>query len=100
MLLFSVLAVAQRSAFHALDAAHGGNPVTLFWTQSSGPGVTGNNIYRGSQHGGPYTQLYSSSSPITGYVDSSCVGYCFYVVTAVNANGESGYSNEFSAYVP
>ena len=75
--------------------------VTLTWTQSTSPGITSNNVYRGTASGGPYSQIYPSSSPITSYNDvPASSGTYYYVVTAVSSAGESGYSNEVQATDP
>lgn len=63
--------------------------------------VTSNNVYRSTTQGGPYSEIYSSSSPITTYSNTSVSpGTYYYVITAVNANGESAYSGEATAVVP
>jgi hypothetical protein len=63
--------------------------------------VLSNNVYRSTTSGGPYSEIYSSSSPITTYSDTSVSpGTYYYVVTAVNSNGESLNSNEVTAVVP
>jgi len=63
--------------------------------------VDSNNVYRGSQHDGPYTKIYSSSAPITTYNNISVApGTYYYVVTAVSSKGETMYSNEATAIVP
>lgn len=92
--------LSQRQVFfgHNQHHSHVGHYVTLSWSQSGY--ITGNNVYRGTQDGGPYTQIFSSGFPITAYVDNGCLGTCFYVVTAVNPNGESAYSDQATAVVP
>ena len=76
--------------------------VALSWTQSTTPGITSNNVYRGTTSGGPYTLIYSSTTPITAYTDTSVVGgdTYYYVVTALIGTEESGYSNQYQANVP
>ncbi|MCR8630866.1 fibronectin type III domain-containing protein [Paenibacillus radicis (ex Xue et al. 2023)] len=68
----------------------------LSWTES--PAVTGYIVKRSKTAGGPYTAVTSIvyASP---YIDTSVVNgtIYYYVVTAVNAAGESGNSNEASA---
>jgi hypothetical protein len=80
----------------------GSSAVDLHWNASSSSSVTGYNVYRGSASGGPYTKL--SSSPVSGtsYTDSTVTAgkEYFYVVTAVNADGSSGYSNQASVTIP
>jgi fibronectin type 3 domain-containing protein len=77
--------------------------VGLSWTQSVSPGITGDCVYRGTVTGGPYTQLFCSSTPSTGYTDLSVTAGAtyYYVVTAlVGSSEESGYSNQFTAIIP
>src|SRR5438552_1218424 len=76
-------------------AATGGNAVvTLTWAASSG--AKSYNVKRSTTNGGPYTQLASPTT--TGYTDSTATNGTkyFYVVSAVNAGGESANSNEVS----
>jgi len=76
--------------------------VTLNWDPSTLV-VVGYNIYRGTQSGGPYTQLNSSPLSVTAYTDSTVqAGQAyFYVATAVDLNNvESMLSNEISATIP
>ena len=76
--------------------------VTLNWDPSTLV-VAGYNIYRGTQSGGPYTQLNSSPLSVTAYTDSTVqAGQAyFYVATAVDLNNvESMLSNEISATIP
>jgi len=86
----------------AQTAADGGITDWLMVTQGTSgvtcPPVTSNNVYRGTASGGPYTEIYESSSPITIYTDiPGSAGTYYYVVTAVSSNGESAMSNEASA---
>ncbi len=95
--------------------------VTLTWTQSDYDSVcnlvcttpnsyiTSNNVYRSATSGGPYTEIYESSSPITTYSDTRSAGTYYYVVTVVIVNpgneapgsySESVYSSEITAVVP
>ena len=78
-----------------LTANAGNQQVSLTWTASSG--ATSYHVKRGTATGGPYSTVASPTG--TTYTDSSLTngtGY-FYVVSAVNANGESGNSSEASA---
>lgn len=81
----------------------GSHSVVLTWTQSTttSPAITGNKVYRGTASGGE-TLLYTSTTPIVTYTDGPfATGTTYYCrVTATNAHGESGYSNEVSAVVP
>lgn len=72
--------------------------IKLIWTQSTSANLTNNKVYRSTTSGGPYS-LVTTLSPTTSYTDSGLTGgrTYYYVVTAVNANGESAYSNQASA---
>ena len=72
--------------------------INLRWTQSTSSGVTQNKVYRSTTSGGPYS-LLATLSATTTYSDSN-VGAgqtYYYVITAVNGGGQSGYSNQASA---
>lgn len=76
--------------------------VNLNWTASTST-VSGYNVYRGTQSGGPYTKVNSSLRTTTNYADSSVQSgqVYFYVATAVNSNAdESAFSAETAAVVP
>lgn len=94
---------APTALASALSSAPGSQSVVLSWAQSSttSPAVTGNNVYRGTASGNEVL-VYSSTSSITTYTDGpySTGATYYYRVTAVNANGESTYSNEISQGVP
>ncbi|MBP2632061.1 MAG: hypothetical protein H6Q70_2689 [Firmicutes bacterium] len=79
-----------------LAAVAGNSQVTLSWTAVDG--ATGYNVKRSITAGGPYTTIASNVSGTT-YVDTSVTNGTtyYYVVTAVNADGESKNSNEASA---
>ena len=78
-----------------LTATPGNAVVTLAWTASTG--ATGYNVKRATTSGGPYTQLAAPTSPT--YVDSSVTNDTayYYVVSALNAAGESANSAQASA---
>ena len=79
-----------------------GHSVALSWNPSTST-VSGYNIYRGTQTGGPYSKLNSALISGTTYTDASVQSSTtyYYVSTAVNSsNGESAYSNEASAAIP
>lgn len=65
------------------------------------PNATGYNIKRSLTSGGPYTTVATSVTGTT-YTDSNVTNGItyYYVVTAVNASGESVNSNEASATLP
>ena len=77
--------------------------VNLSWNVSTTTGVQ-YNVYRGTQHTGPYpTKLTSSPQATTTFTDSTVqTGTTYYyVVTAVDSNQqESDYSNEALATIP
>jgi hypothetical protein len=76
-----------------------GHTVTLNWTDGD-TGLTGFNIYRGAIAGGPYSKIVSATG--LTYTDSGVTSgqTYYYVVTAINAAGESAYSNEAKATIP
>ncbi len=65
------------------------------WTQSAGPNVSKNRIYRATQQSGPWA-LIAEVGPSTSYTNtglSKSTAY-YYQVTAVNSQGvESSRSN-------
>lgn len=66
------------------------------------PPVTGYNVYRGTINGGPYTLQTTQTINALDYNDLTVASGAtyYYVVTAVNANGESALSNQATAVVP
>ena len=66
------------------------------------PDVTGYNVYRGTFNGGPYTLQTSSPINALDYNDlTPALGATYYyVVTAINVNGESALSNQTTATIP
>jgi fibronectin type 3 domain-containing protein len=78
-----------------LGATPGNAQVSLSWTASSG--ATSYNVKRSTVSGGPYTTVGSTGGTTftnTGLTNGTTY---FYVVTAVNASGESGSSAQVSA---
>jgi len=76
--------------------------VALSW-QPSVSQVTGYNVYRGSQSGGPYTRMNSSSDSSTNFDDSTVQSgnSYFYQVTSVDSSGvESVPSSPVEAVIP
>jgi fibronectin type 3 domain-containing protein len=78
-----------------LTATGGNQQVSLAWTASAG--ASGYNVKRAPTNGGPYTTVASPAG--TSYTDTTVTnGTAFYyVVTAVNAAGQSGNSNQATA---
>lgn len=101
----SIVSNAANSPSASSLSAMGVNQhsVTLGWTASSSPGITGYNVYSGTSSGGPYTQLNSALVTNTTYTDTTVqAGQTYYfVTTAVDSQGvESAYSNQAVAIVP
>ncbi|GIP20907.1 fibronectin type III domain-containing protein [Paenibacillus sp. J22TS3] len=76
-----------------LTTSGGDGKVNLTW--DSVPNSTGYNVKRSTTAGGPYVTV-SNNVPDTKYVDTTAVNgtQYYYVVTALNADGESANSNE------
>jgi hypothetical protein len=94
----SPLAIAL-SGTGAQAASHS---ASLTWVASPSV-VVGYHVYRGTQSGGPYTKLNSTSLVDLAYTDGAVrAGQTyFYVVSAVDSNAvESRYSNEVTAVIP
>lgn len=91
----SVAAVSVAAAPSGLTATAGGSLVTLKWTASSD--ATGYKVKRGTNSGGPYSQIGSSIA--ASYTDNSLTSGTpyYYVVSAVNSAGESANSMQISA---
>jgi fibronectin type 3 domain-containing protein len=79
-----------------LSAGAGNGQVSLAWTASLG--AASYNLYRSTTNGGPYVKIasgiVSTNTTDTGLTNGTTY---YYVVTAVNAGGESGYSSQTSA---
>ncbi len=82
-----------------LTGIGGGHSTALSWNPEANVG--GYNIYRSATSGGPYTQI-AGPVPNPTYVDYAVnpQQVWYYVVTALNSSGESGYSNEIAATIP
>src|SRR5262245_24622725 len=78
-----------------LAAIPGNTQVQLSWNASSG--ATSYSVKRSATTGGPYTTI--ASLPGTSFTNTSLTNGTtyFYVVSAVNANGESANSSQVSA---
>ncbi len=79
-----------------LTATAGNAQVSLSWTASSG--ATSYNVKRATVSGGPYTTI-ATGVTATSYTNTGLANGTtyFYVVSAVNASGESANSNQASA---
>jgi autotransporter-associated beta strand protein len=76
-----------------------GGQIVLSWGASAG--ATSYNVKRSLYSGGPYVTV-ATGVPTAGYTNSGLVftATYYYVVSAVNANGESLNSNETNSIVP
>jgi hypothetical protein len=82
--------VAPPAAPTGLNAAAGNAQVVLTWNASAG--ATGYHVKRGTTSGGPYTQVAApTASPYTDTGLTNGTPY-YYVVSAINAGGESANS--------
>lgn len=73
-----------------LAAIAGANSITLSWTAATGGTPTGYNVKRATTPEGPYTIIGTTTAPTVSYTDAVLGGGTFYyVVSAVNAIGES-----------
>jgi hypothetical protein len=79
-----------------LSAIGGNARVDLSWTAASG--ASSYNVFRATTSGGPYSP-HATGVSATSYGDTSVTNGTtyYYVVTAMNAAGESGFSTEASA---
>ncbi len=97
---------ANSPTTQALTGNGAGAPqhtVDLSWDASTGTGVVGYNVYRGSVSGGPYSKMNSALEASTAYTDNtvSAGQTYYYVTTAVDESGdESGHSNQVEAVIP
>ena len=82
-----------------LEAYAGNGSVTLTFTPSTG--ATGYNVYESSSSGGPYNRIDTTANIYYTLQGLQKGPTYYFVVTAGNDAGESGYSNEVSstAYV-
>ena len=78
-----------------LQATPGNAQVSLTWSASTG--ATSYNVKRSTTSGGPYTQMASPTT--TSFTDTGLTNGTtyYYVVSAVNATGQSANSNQVSA---
>lgn len=83
----------------AVPALHS---ITVTWTSSTSPSISGYKLYRATVSGGPYTVLNTLPIATTSYLDSGVVSgqTYFYVATTIASTSESGYSTEATGVVP
>ena len=84
-------------------AGPGPHTVTLAWTASTSPNVSGYNVYRGTMSGGPYTKVNTALVVGTSYLDTTVQAgqTYYYVATALDGgSNESAYSNQAQAVIP
>lgn len=92
-------ATAQLQGTGLTQSSHSAD---LTWDAGTSD-IVGYNLYRGTAHGGPYSQLNSALLAQTSYTDGTVAGSTtyYYVATEVNNQGqESGYSKETKAVIP
>jgi uncharacterized protein YjbI with pentapeptide repeats len=79
-----------------------GNQPQIFWAASTTGNVTGYNVYRSTQSGGPYSLAGSTGAAVTTFADPNAPSgnTFFYVVRAVAGGVESVNSNEVSVTLP
>jgi len=91
--------------FLSAGMALAGTDVTLQWQANTEPDLAGYRVYRGTQAGGPYTQV-GTDIACGPNVEECCTfvdqglsdGTYFWVATAFDTGGlESEYSNEVTA---
>jgi fibronectin type 3 domain-containing protein len=80
---------------HGLTATPGDGRVWISWRESAR--VSEYRIHRSETSGGPYLVVGSATQPLFMEAGVANEVEHFYVVTAVNSAGESGFSNEASA---
>jgi len=96
-----LLAELPPNAPTGLAAVAGVGQVALSWYAV--PDATGYNLKRGVVSGGPYTNIVNATSSLNHTNNGLNNGQTYYyVVTALNANGEGAFSAEASAtpYAP
>jgi len=90
-----VAPAAPPAAPTGLNATAGNAQVSLAWTASTG--ATSYHVKRSTTNGGPYTQVATPTTPSdtdTGLTNGTTY---YYVVSALNATGESANSAQASA---
>jgi hypothetical protein len=106
LLLLSLMAAAQQQGIQGKVQLTGAasikatsHAVRFSWNSSLN--ATSYNVYRGIQHGGPYTKIVSGVIVTSAFDQNPRHGATYYyVVTAVNSQSESAYSTETVAVIP
>jgi hypothetical protein len=99
---FAGSASTATEALNGTGTSPATHNVALSWAAGNS-NVTGYNVYRGSQTGGPYAKLNSAVLAGNSYGDGNVTSgqTYFYVTTALDALGaESPHSNEVQAAIP
>jgi hypothetical protein len=97
MVVMSCLVIVHAQTTHGLN---------LTWTLSNSAGVAGQNVYRGTVNGGPYTKLTATplAATVTSYLDPVTDGNTYFYVTTAISKGpiviESAFSNQATAVAP
>jgi len=78
-----------------LTVSQNTNGVILTWTASTG--AASYKVYQSTKSGGSYSNIASSTITTCTVTGLSNGTVYYFVVTALNSKGESGYSNEVSA---
>lgn len=99
LILFVFLVVNANTQMITGTMSANRHLVYLSWIQGTAP-ITGNDIYRSTVHGGPYTLIYTSVTPLSFYYDNPVEGTYYYVVDAYSYLGNTPLSNETVAIVP
>ncbi|MDB6017825.1 MAG: Fibronectin type domain protein [Pedosphaera sp.] len=83
-----------------LSAIAGSNQVSLAWTGSAG--AVSYNVKRSTTSGSGYSTIGTTPDPTVAYIDSTAVKFTqyYYVVSAVNAYGESSNSSPEATATP
>lgn len=98
-LLFSLIFMALTS-MSALAQSHS---VALSWNAVTATPTPTYNMYRSTTSGSGYVKLAAGTGLTALTFTDATVAVCttyFYVVTAQNSNGESGFSTQATAVVP
>ena len=90
--------VTPPNAPTGLAAAPGDNAISLSWTAATGGTPVSYNIKRATDAEGPFTVIGTTTAPSVTFTDAVLGGVTYhYVVSAVNAIGESPDSESVSA---